>query len=149
MLQLRSFQYYDGVKVMIHLQLKLLQIFNSDLFPGHQYMTQSPLMKMSCRYAPVSCKIPRVNNTYLKPFCTQRVILVFLFLNSVQWTFHVAQMVKNPSANAGDTDLIPGLGRSPGGRHGNPLQYSFLENPMDRGAWQATVPRVAKGSDTT
>ena len=40
--------------------------------------------------------------------------------------------------------LIPGSGRSPGGRHGNPLQYSCLENPMDRGAWWATVRRVAK-----
>ena len=40
--------------------------------------------------------------------------------------------------------LIPGLGRSPGGAHGNPLQYSSLENPMDRGAWQATVYRVAQ-----
>ena len=39
---------------------------------------------------------------------------------------------------------FPGLGRSPEGGHGNPLQYSYLENPMDRGAWQATVPRVAK-----
>ena len=46
--------------------------------------------------------------------------------------------------NAGDTDLIPGSGRSPGGGHGNPLQYSCLENPMDRGAWLATVHRVAK-----
>ena len=45
---------------------------------------------------------------------------------------------------AGDIGLIPGLGRSPGGGHGNPLQYSFLENPMDRGAWQATVHRVKK-----
>ena len=48
-------------------------------------------------------------------------------------------MVKNLPANAGDTrdtGLIPGLGRSPGGGHGNPLQYSCLENPMDRGAWQ-------------
>ena len=44
--------------------------------------------------------------------------------------------------------LIPGLGRSPGGGHGNPLQYSCLENPTDRGAWQATVHRVAE-SDTT
>ena len=43
-----------------------------------------------------------------------------------------------------DTGLIPGLGRSPGGGYGNPLQYSCLENPMDRGAWQATVQRVAK-----
>ena len=48
-------------------------------------------------------------------------------------------MVKNLLANAGDTrdtGLIPGLGRSPGGGHGNPFQYSCLENPMDRGAWQ-------------
>ena len=49
--------------------------------------------------------------------------------------------------NAGvtvDVDLIPGLGRSPKGGHSNPLQYSCLENPMDRGAWHATVHRVTK-----
>ena len=52
-----------------------------------------------------------------------------------------------PACNAGakgDTGLIPGLGRSPGGRHGNPLQCSYLDNPMDRGAWWATVHRVTK-----
>ena len=51
----------------------------------------------------------------------------------------VALVVKNPSANAGDVrdvGLIPGLGRSPVEGHGNPFQYSFLENPVDRGAWQ-------------
>ena len=51
-------------------------------------------------------------------------------------------MVKNSPANAGDirdAGLIPGSGRYPGGGHGNPLQYSCLENPMDRGAWQAAV----------
>ena len=56
-------------------------------------------------------------------------------------------MVKNSPNNAGDIrDLgsIPGLGRSPGGGHGNPLQYSCLENFTDRGAWWATVHRVAK-----
>ena len=56
-------------------------------------------------------------------------------------------MVKNPPANAGDVRvaaLIPGSERSPGEGHGNPLQYSCLENPMDRGVWQATVHRVAK-----
>ena len=56
-------------------------------------------------------------------------------------------MVKNLSASAGDlrdVDLISGSGRSPGGGHGNPLQYSCLENPMDRGAWWATVHGVAK-----
>ena len=60
-------------------------------------------------------------------------------------------MVKNPPANAGDVrdvGSIPGSGRSAGGEHSNPLQYSCLENPMDRGAWRATVPRIAE-SDTT
>ncbi|KAB0364994.1 hypothetical protein FD754_009150 [Muntiacus muntjak] len=52
-------------------------------------------------------------------------------------------MVKNPPANAGDAGSIPGLGRSPEGGHGNPLQYSCLENPMDRGAWRATVHKYA------
>ena len=47
-------------------------------------------------------------------------------------------------SNAGDLGSVPGLGRSPGGGHGNPLQYSCLETPMDRGAWWATVHRVAK-----
>ena len=54
---------------------------------------------------------------------------------------------KESICSAEDTDLIPGLGRSPGGGHGNPLQYSCQENPMDRGAWWATVPGV-KESDT-
>ena len=55
-------------------------------------------------------------------------------------------VVKNPPVNAGDIrdmDLIPESGRSPGEGHGNPLRYSFLENPMDRRAWQTTVHRLA------
>ena len=56
----------------------------------------------------------------------------------------VAQTLKNLPANAGDPGSIPGLGRSPGGGHGNPLQYSCLQNPMDRGAWWATVHGVTK-----
>ena len=54
---------------------------------------------------------------------------------------------KEPACNAGDssdTGLIPGSGRTPGGGNGNPLQYSCLENPMNRGVWQVTVQRVAK-----
>ena len=54
------------------------------------------------------------------------------------WASRVALVIKNPPANAGDirdTSLIPRLGSSPGGGHSNPLQYSCLENPMDRGAW--------------
>ena len=58
-------------------------------------------------------------------------------------------MVKNPPANAGDAGLIPGSGRSPGEEIGSLLQYSCLGNPMDRGAWQATVREVTKESDMT
>ena len=54
----------------------------------------------------------------------------------------MAQMVKNLPANVGDLGLIPGLGGSPGEGNGNPLQYSCLENPMVRKAWQATVYEV-------
>ena len=58
-------------------------------------------------------------------------------------------MVKNPLANAGDVALIPGLGRSPGEGNGNPIQYSCLGNPMNRGAWQVTVHGVIKQPDAT
>ena len=56
-------------------------------------------------------------------------------------------MIKNLPANAGDIrnmGSVPGSGRSPKGGHGNPLQYSYPENPIDRGAWWATIHRVAK-----
>ena len=56
-------------------------------------------------------------------------------------------MVKNPPADVGDIrdpDSVPGWGRSPGGGQSNPLQYSCLENPMDKGAWGTTVQRVTK-----
>ena len=56
----------------------------------------------------------------------------------------VAQMVKESACKAGDLGLIPELGRSPGEGNGNPFQYSCLEKPMDRGAWQATVREVAR-----
>ena len=59
----------------------------------------------------------------------------------------MTQWVKNLPANAGDTrdvGSVPGSGRSPGGGHGNPVQYSCLENPINRGAWGATVRRVAE-----
>ena len=66
--------------------------------------------------------------------------------------FPSCSVVKNlpdKEGDAGDSGLIPGLGRSPGVGNGNPLQYSCLGNPMDRGAWQATVHGVAKESDMT
>ena len=65
--------------------------------------------------------------------------------------FPMAQLAKNMHANAGDSrdnmGLIPGLARSHGERNGNPLQYSSLGNPMDRGAWQVTVHGVTKRYD--
>ena len=72
----------------------------------------------------------------------------FILYNIMQWGLHqLALVVKNLCANAGDmrdTSSIPGSERSPGGGHGNPLQYSCLENPMDRGTWWSTAHRVTK-----
>ena len=67
------------------------------------------------------------------------------------WASQVVLVVKNLTANAGnirDSSSIPGSGRSTGGGHGNSVQYSCLENPMDRGAWRATIHRVTE-LDTT
>ena len=58
-------------------------------------------------------------------------------------------MVKNPPVDARDMDLVPGSQRSPGAENGNPLQYSFLGNPIDRGAWQVTIHGLVKELDTT
>ena len=65
------------------------------------------------------------------------------FMVLIQGASQVALVVKNLPPNAGDkrnAGSVPGSGRSPGVKRGNPLQYSCLENPMDRRAWQATVP---------
>ena len=67
-----------------------------------------------------------------------------LFPLKSQKGFPGGSEVKASACNAGDLGLIPGLGRSPGEGNGNPLQYSCLENPMDGGAWWATVHGVAK-----
>ena len=70
---------------------------------------------------------------------------IFSFLQTA--TSQVALVIKNPPANAGDirdTGSNPGSGRSPGGGHSNPLHYSCLKNPMDRGIWQAAVLRITK-----
>ena len=63
--------------------------------------------------------------------------------------FPGGSVVKNPSGSAGDAGLIPGSGRSPGEGNGNPLPYSCLGNPRDRGAWWTTVHGITKESDTT
>ena len=66
----------------------------------------------------------------------------------IYWGFPSGSLVKSRPANSGDAGLIPGLGRSPGEENGNPLQYSCLGNPMDRGAWQATVYGVGLSTHT-
>ena len=79
--------------------------------------------------------------------CQQSDVSAFNMLSSFVRDFQVVREVKNPLANAGnirDIGSIPGSGRSPGEEHDNPLQYSCLENPMDRGARQATVHGIAK-----
>ena len=65
------------------------------------------------------------------------------------WGFPHSSVGKESACNVGDMGSIPGSGSCPGEGNGNPLQYSCLENPTDRGAWQATVHGVAKESDTT
>ena len=82
-----------------------------------------------------------------KPELELNVLSVLFDVYTKQGASHVALMIKNLSANAGDIGdaiLIPGLRRLPGGGHGNPLQHSCLEDPMKRGAWQATVHQVTK-----
>ena len=74
-------------------------------------------------------------------------IQVVCLSTEFSWGFPGVLVAKNPPANAKevrDTRSVPGSGRSPGGGHGSPLQYSYLENPMDRGAWQTTVHEVTK-----
>ena len=80
----------------------------------------------------VSCQIDEV------------VLPILIFFPLSLFGFPGGSEDKASACNAGDPGLIPGLGRSPGEGNGNPLQYSCLENPMDRGAWWATVHRVAK-----
>ena len=70
--------------------------------------------------------------------------MFFEFSVDRNWGFPGGSVVKNPPASAGNVDSIPGLGRSPRVGNGSPLQYSHLENPMDRGSWWATVHGIAK-----
>ena len=77
------------------------------------------------------------------PKCNYRLFLSSPKEEPVHWLTLVAPISgsdgKESTCSAGNQGLIPGSGRSPGGENGNPFQYSCLENPMDRGAWQATV----------
>ena len=76
--------------------------------------------------------------------------MVYILLNySIYVGFPGSPDGKESACNVGDLGLIPGLGRSPGGGHSNPLQYSCVKNPMDRGAWGSYRPGGLKESDTS
>ena len=92
-----------------------------------------------------------VHSFFFQPEFRVFILMTAFFIGKISNCFFfiawLAVVVKNLPANTEDiryAGLILGLGWSPGGLHGNPLQYSCLENPMDRGAWWATVHRVAK-----
>ena len=88
-----------------------------------------------------SLYLPSTHHSLASPFLFEPP---FLYLYGVRWASQVALVVKNLLANAGDMRLgfNPWVGRSPAGGRGNPFQYACLENPMDRGAWRATVRGV-------
>jgi len=92
----------------------------------------------------ISCLRSLIKIWNLKPGKNRTLCTDF----SKQLGFPAGSVIKNLPANAGDAISIPGPGRSPGEGNGNPLQYSCLENPMDRGAWSATVHGVTE-LDTT
>ena len=71
-------------------------------------------------------------------------VQVFTVPQDISWGFPGGSVGKETACNAGDTSWIPGSGRSPGEGNGDPLQYSCLENPRDRGAWWAIVPGVTR-----
>ena len=84
---------------------------------------------------------------FIKMWIFRAAIALFATINTCDGASQVVPVVKNLPANAGDlrdTGSTPGSGRTSEGRYGNPFQYSCLENPMDRGAWWATVHRAAQ-----
>ena len=87
----------------------------------------------------------RLNSIYRSKYFTQNRNLSLLTSQYLYIVYPGGTVVKNPPANAGDAGSIPGSGRSFGGGNGSPLQCSYLDNPMDRGSWQAVVRRFAKG----
>ena len=116
--------------------------------------------------APTACpslQTPSLHSTQAKllprhsPFLPSPALLLAFachpqpipFHHSPFWVFPGGSAGKESSCSVGDLGSIPGLGRSPGEGNGSPLQYSGLENSMDRGAWRATSPRGCKESDTT
>ena len=119
--------------------LKCIQLIVVEMeFQAHW----DPEVKLFSLSLIVSCASALIGNAlfFFFFFCYSTII----FFSSKHLCFLSGSVVKNTPANAGDEGLIPGLGRSPGEESGNPLQYSCLQNPMDRGTWWVTAHGVAK-----
>ena len=114
-------------------------------FPSLEHLADSEIEPRSPATADSTTEPPGKATMYCIIYLFVVLIICYLLL---EWSAsQVVLVVKNPCANAGDiryTGSILGLGRSPGGGHGNLFQYSCLENPMDKRAWQVTVHRVTK-----
>ena len=123
--------------------------------PGPQFKSIKSLV-LSLLYSPVLTsehdywKNHSIDYTYLfffwpyRSLSAKRCLCFLICCLGLSWGFSGGSDGKEPAGNAGDPGLIPGSGRSPGEGNGNPLQYSCLENPMDREVWQATVHTVTK-----
>ena len=97
------------------------------------------------KWQPAPVFLPRKFHRQRNPWvCKELDMTELTCIIKVQVSFPGSSVGKESAFNAGDLGSNPGLGRSPGEGNGNPLQYSCLENPMDRGAWWAIVHRVAK-----
>ena len=127
------------------------------LYPSLVYSQDTPSGgKVIRKPSPWSAQTPQCYSqlapAYQPSWCISGFVLTGELMSLLEFrcllrTSQVVLVVKNPPANPGDIrDLgsIPGLGRSPGGGHGNPLWYSCLGNPMDRGAWQTIGHMVTK-----
>ena len=112
---------------------------------GHGNTTAHSVRDRGCCRGLGVCRVKAY--TYTCMFYIFIIICIFIWASQVALVVKKKKQKKNPPTNAGDikdTGSIPGSGRTPGGGHGNPLQYACLENPMDRGARRNTVHRVAK-----
>ena len=127
------------------LKILIIVIFNSLIISQSvSYLSLVLILALSLHTIFSHCFFFRVSCSLLKVRCD---VLGNKLGQKAFGGFPGSSVVKNPPANAGDSGdacSIPGLERSPGGGNGNLLQYSYLENVMDRGAWRATVHGVAK-----
>ena len=114
--------------------------------PGLRIINHSVLPTSDCRGNKVPTTQPgphpRQTGGSLSSSSTLSFIYIILY---ILWGFSGGSDGKESACNVRDLGSVPGWGRSPGGGQGNPLQYSCLENPMDRGAWQGAVHGVTKG----